>query len=135
MGVSDQGTPGVVSGTPGLVETEYSGSDLHKFLKDLEQIVVFHENRMVAQSVPETPEALLRGMICAMCDFPESVVIDQHVTDHSASFDIHLHPEDVSKVLGTGGSHATALRVLFSAIYSKRRKKLHLMVVNPNYRR
>lgn len=115
---------------------EVSGPvELHKFLDDLKKIVNSYQNEATAQSTPDSPEVLLRGMICAMCDYPESVVIDQHVTDHSASFDIHLHPEDVSKVLGTGGSHATALRVLFSAIYSKRRKKLHLMVVNPNYRR
>lgn len=85
--------------------------------------------------MPTTPESLLRGVICAMCDHPEAVRFDAHVTNYSASFDVHLHEDDVSKVLGSGGSHAQALRVLFSAIYGKHGKKLYLMVVNPHHRR
>ena len=135
MGVSNQRSSGAATGSAGVAEAGSSGSDLQKLVSNLEKILAQHRAQESAQAAPDSPEALLYGMICAMCDFPDSVVIDQHVTEHSASFDVHLHPEDVSKVLGTGGSHATALRVLFSAIYSKRRKKLHLMVVNPNYRR
>ena len=135
MGVSNQRSTGAATGGTAVTETGGAGSDFQKFVSDLEKILAQHRRQESSKGSTDSPEALLYGMICAMCDFPESVAIDQHVTDHSASFDVHLHPEDVSKVLGTGGSHATALRVLFSAIYSKRRKKLHLMVVNPNYRR
>lgn len=77
---------------------------------------------------------MLKHLICSMCDFPEDVRIDAHVTQYSASFDVYLHSDDVSKVLGAGGAHATALRVIFSAVYGRLGKKLHLLIVNPKWK-
>ena len=138
MGVPDADAKGAdVGGGAGASGGDAGGHLLssQELISGIQGLLQDHANALQASTMPTTPEALLRGIVCAMCDYPECVRFDQHITKYSASFDVHLHESDVSKVLGIGGSHATALRVLFSAIYGKQGKKLYLMVVNPHHRR
>lgn len=138
MGVLDTDTKGADAGNGSDLAEGSTGGDFlagQDLISKLQDLLQQHANATQASAMPSTPEALLRGIVCAMCDHPDSVRFDQHITKYSASFDVHLHESDVSKVLGIGGSHATALRVLFSAIYGKQGKKLYLMVVNPHHRR
>jgi predicted RNA-binding protein YlqC (UPF0109 family) len=74
---------------------------------------------------------LLEDVIKALVDEPDAVHIDTHVTPHTAMFEVHVHDDDVGKILGRKGAHAKALRVLFDAIYGKLGKRLHLQVVDP----
>lgn len=74
-------------------------------------------------------------MVEALCDHPQDVQIEINVSDSFASFVVHLNPSDVSKVLGAGGSHAFALRTLFTAVYGRLGKKMSLLVVDPKRRR
>lgn len=138
MGLLDGDAKGADAGEGADLAGGVAGGDLlstQGLILKIQNLLQDYANVEQASAMPTTPEALLKGIICAMCDHPESVRFDQHITKYSASFDVHLHESDVSKVLGTGGSHATALRVLFSAIYGKQGKKLYLMVVNPHHRR
>lgn len=138
MGVPDADVKSADAGGGSGLDGGVAGGDLlleQDLISRIQGLLQDHANALQASAMPTTPEALLRGIVCAMCDYPDCVRFDQHITKYSASFDVHLHESDVSKVLGIGGSHATALRVLFSAIYGKQGKKLYLMVVNPHHRR
>ena len=77
------------------------------------------------------PDILIDQIVRHLADSPEEVRIDAHVTEHTATFNIHVAPEDVGKVLGRGGKHAWALRDLFNAIYGKHGKRMLLQVVDP----
>jgi len=76
-------------------------------------------------------EALIRDIIHCLVDKKEEVSIDLTLTEHTAVYDIRVSDCDVGKVLGKKGGHAAALRTIFSAIYGKMGKKLHLQVVDP----
>jgi hypothetical protein len=76
-------------------------------------------------------EKALLALIEMLVDAPSDVRVDATITNHSAVFDIHVADADVGKVLGKKGAHAHALRTLFSAIYGKIGKRLHLQVVDP----
>ena len=76
-------------------------------------------------------EELLGNIIKFLVDSPDSVVIDITNTEHSTVFDIEVAAEDVGKVLGRKGQYADSIRVLFSAIYGKIGKKVHLHIIDP----
>lgn len=109
--------------------------DAQDLLSQLEALLVAERDVRVPIGVYQDPTVLLKNLVCALCDYPEAVHVVSLVTAHSASFEIHVHREDVSKVLGSGGSYAFALRTLFTAIYGKGKKKLNLLVVDPQRRR
>lgn len=77
------------------------------------------------------PDELLAGIIRSLVDDPNDVRIDVHQTNHTAVFEVHVEGKDVGKVLGRGGEYADALRLLFSAIYTKHRMRLVLSVIDP----
>lgn len=81
-----------------------------------------------------TPSELLREVIMHLTDLPQEIIVEFNETPHTATFDIEVDDSDVGKVLGKGGAHANALRVLFGAIYGKHGKRLMLQVVDPNRR-
>jgi len=76
-------------------------------------------------------EKLIKEIIYSLVDKKEEVSIDITLTGHTAVYDIRVADSDVGKVLGKKGGHAAALRTIFSAIYGKMGKKLHLQVVDP----
>ena len=76
-------------------------------------------------------EDLIKSIIYSLVDNKEDVKIESTITSHTAVFDIKVADEDVGKVLGKKGIHAASLRTIFSAIYGKLGKKLHLQIVDP----
>lgn len=80
------------------------------------------------------PEVLLEHLVKSLVDHPEQVRIDPPVGESMAVFEIHVADSDVGRVLGKRGCYADALRLLFTAIYGKQGKRLHLQVVEPRPR-
>lgn len=80
-------------------------------------------------------EQLLESLIHMMVDRPQDVRIERHIGEATATFEIYVHDSDVGKVLGKKGFHTKALRTLFTAIYGKLGKRLHLTVIDPRIRR
>ncbi len=78
-----------------------------------------------------SPEQLLEHTVRQMTDLPDQVEIESHVTSSTAVFDIRVADSDVGKVLGKGGAHVDALRLVFGAIYGKHKKRLLLHVIDP----
>ena len=57
-------------------------------------------------------EHLVRGIV----DNPDDVRVQLVTTRRGRTLEVHVHPEDLGKVIGRGGRTATALRTVVSGI-------------------
>jgi uncharacterized protein len=57
-------------------------------------------------------EHLVRGIV----DHPDEVQVSLLTTRRGRVLEVHVHPDDLGKVIGRGGRTATALRTVMSGI-------------------
>lgn len=57
-------------------------------------------------------EHLVRGIV----DNPDDVRVQLVTTRRGRTLEVHVHPNDLGKVIGRGGRTATALRTVMSGI-------------------
>ncbi|MBK1786761.1 RNA-binding protein [Prauserella cavernicola] len=57
-------------------------------------------------------EHLVRGIV----DNPDDVRVELVTTRRGRTLEVHVHPDDLGKVIGRGGRTATALRTVMGAI-------------------
>jgi predicted RNA-binding protein YlqC (UPF0109 family) len=55
-------------------------------------------------------EHLVRGIV----DHPDDVRVQLITTRRGRTLEVHVHPDDLGKVIGRGGRTATALRTVMS---------------------
>lgn len=53
---------------------------------------------------------LLEFLLIHLCNHPEDVSIDEDVRDRDVVFTLHVHPEDMGRVIGKNGSIIQAIR-------------------------
>ena len=57
-------------------------------------------------------EHLVRGIV----DNPDDVRVELITTRRGRTLEVHVHPDDLGKVIGRGGRTATAFRTVISAL-------------------
>jgi predicted RNA-binding protein YlqC (UPF0109 family) len=57
-------------------------------------------------------EHLVRGIV----DNPDDVRVELVTTRRGRTLEVHVHPDDLGKVIGRGGRTATALRTVMAGI-------------------
>jgi predicted RNA-binding protein YlqC (UPF0109 family) len=57
-------------------------------------------------------EHLVRGIV----DYPDDVRVQLVTTRRGRTLEVHVHPDDLGKVIGRGGRTATALRTVMSGV-------------------
>lgn len=57
-------------------------------------------------------EHLVRGIV----EHPDDVRVELITTRRGRTLEVHVHPEDLGKVIGRGGRTATALRTVMTGI-------------------
>jgi predicted RNA-binding protein YlqC (UPF0109 family) len=57
-------------------------------------------------------EHLVRGIV----DNPDDVRVQLVTTRRGRTLEVHVHPDDLGKVIGRGGRTATALRTVMSGV-------------------
>ncbi len=62
--------------------------------------------------VADSLEHLVRGIV----DNPDDVRVQLITTRRGRTLEVHVHPDDLGKVIGRGGRTATALRTVMSGI-------------------
>ena len=62
-------------------------------------------------------ETLMRTIIEPLINHPEDVSIDQIETDEFMEYHLHLHPDDIGRVIGRRGRVIRAIRTI---VYSAR---------------
>ena len=60
----------------------------------------------------EALEHLVRGIV----DNPDEVRVELLTTRRGRTLEVHVHPDDLGKVIGRGGRTATALRTVMGGI-------------------
>lgn len=67
---------------------------------------------MSADVVADTVDHLVRGIV----DNPDDVQVDLVSGRRGRTIEVHVHPDDLGKVIGRGGRTATALRTVVSGV-------------------
>ncbi len=72
---------------------------------------------------------LIMAIVQSLVDRPEEVQIKELVGEHAHVFELRVAKEDMGKVIGKNGAHATAIRTLMIAISGKEKKRYILEIV------
>ena len=69
----------------------------------------------MSSAVVDAVEHLVRGIV----DKPDEVRVDMGTNRRGRTVEVHVHPDDLGKVIGRSGRTSTALRTLVSGIGGK----------------
>lgn len=72
---------------------------------------------------------LVRAIVESLVDDPDAVSIEEVVGEHAHVLELHVAKGDIGKVIGRGGSHASAIRTLLGACSGKERRRYILEIV------
>ncbi len=74
-------------------------------------------------------KALLEMIVKAIVDRPEAVEINESVGAHTHILELKVAKEDLGKVIGKRGAHASAIRMILSAASGKDDKRYILEIL------
>ena len=72
---------------------------------------------------------LVEDIVHALVDKPGEVEIKEVVGEHAHLLELRVAKEDLGKVIGKGGAHASAIRTLMAAASGKEKKRYILEIV------
>lgn len=74
-------------------------------------------------------KSLIESIVHALVDQPEEVQIKEVIGDHAHVLELRVAKEDLGKVIGKGGAHASAVRTLMAAASGKEKKRYILEII------
>jgi hypothetical protein len=72
---------------------------------------------------------LIMAIVQSLVDRPEEVQIKEVIGDHAHVLELRVAKEDLGKVIGKGGAHASAIRTLMAATSGKEKKRYILEII------
>ena len=75
--------------------------------------------------------AALEHLVKGIVDHPEDVNVTERSTNRGDLLEIHVHPDDLGRVIGRGGRTAKALRTVVKALADG--KKIRVDVVDTDF--
>jgi uncharacterized protein len=72
---------------------------------------------------------LVERIVKALVDQPEAVEINEIQGNHAHVIELSVAKEDLGKVIGKGGAHASAIRTLLAAASGKENKRYILEII------
>ena len=72
---------------------------------------------------------LIEDIVRSLVDCPDDVQIKEVVGDHAHVLELRVAKEDLGKVIGKGGAHASAIRTLMAAASGKEKKRYILEII------
>jgi len=72
---------------------------------------------------------LIEYLVKALVDEPAEVAITEVSGDDSTTFEVHVAPSDLGKVIGKQGRIANALRTVAKAVAMKEKRKVYMEIV------
>ena len=72
---------------------------------------------------------LIEDIVRALVDQPEEVQIKEVIGDHAHVLELRVSKDDLGKVIGKGGAHASAIRTLMAAASGKEKKRYILEII------
>ena len=76
--------------------------------------------------VVDAVEHLVRGIV----DNPDDVRVDMVTSRRGRTVEVHVHPDDLGKVIGRGGRTATAFRTVINALAGKKGARVDFVDVD-----
>jgi predicted RNA-binding protein YlqC (UPF0109 family) len=88
------------------------------------------ERPMIARPRGGLPvKQLIEEIVHALVDKPEQVQIKEVIGDHAHVLELTVAKEDLGKVIGKGGAHASAIRTIMAAASGKEKKRYILEII------
>ena len=72
---------------------------------------------------------LVEDIVHALVDHSNEVQIKEVVGEHAHLLELRVAKEDLGKVIGKGGAHASAIRTLMAAASGKDKKRYILEII------
>jgi predicted RNA-binding protein YlqC (UPF0109 family) len=72
---------------------------------------------------------LVEMIVKALVDRPEAVEISEIQGNHAHVIELTVAKEDLGKVIGKGGAHASAIRTILAAASGKENKRYILEII------
>ncbi|MCP4037454.1 MAG: KH domain-containing protein [bacterium] len=72
---------------------------------------------------------IIEDIVRALVDQPDQVQIKEVIGEHAHVLELRVAKEDLGKVIGKGGSHASAIRTLMAAASGKEKKRYILEII------
>ena len=72
---------------------------------------------------------LVEQIVVALVDRPEDVEITEIKGNHANVIELNVAKEDLGKVIGKGGAHASAIRTILAAASGKENKRYILEII------
>jgi hypothetical protein len=72
---------------------------------------------------------LIEDIVKALVDKPDEVRINEVLGEHAHVLELTVAKDDLGKVIGKGGAHATAIRTLMAAASGKEKKRYILEII------
>ena len=72
---------------------------------------------------------IIEGIVRALVDQTDEVQIKEVIGEHAHVLELRVAKEDLGKVIGKGGSHASAIRTLMAAASGKEKKRYILEII------
>jgi len=72
---------------------------------------------------------LIEDIVRALVDLPDEVRISEVIGEHAHVLELQVAKEDLGKVIGKGGAHASAIRTLMAAASGKEKKRYILEII------
>jgi hypothetical protein len=74
-------------------------------------------------------KSLIMAIVQSLVDKPEEVQIKEVIGEHAHVLELRVAKEDLGKVIGKGGAHASAIRTLMAAASGKEKKRYILEII------
>jgi predicted RNA-binding protein YlqC (UPF0109 family) len=72
---------------------------------------------------------LIEDIVRALVDKPDEVRINEVLGEHAHVLELTVAKDDLGKVIGKGGAHASAIRTLMAAASGKEKKRYILEII------
>ena len=72
---------------------------------------------------------LVMAIVQSLVDKPDEVQIKEVVGEHAHVLELRVAKDDLGKVIGKGGAHASAIRTILAAASGKENKRYILEII------
>ncbi len=72
---------------------------------------------------------IVEAIVQSLVDQPDQVQIKEVIGEHAHVLELRVAKEDLGKVIGKGGAHASAIRTLMAAASGKEKKRYILEII------
>jgi predicted RNA-binding protein YlqC (UPF0109 family) len=76
-----------------------------------------------------TMKKLIEDIVHSLVDEPGEVQLKEVIGDHAHLLELRVASQDLGKVIGKGGAHASAIRTLMTAASGKEKKRYILEII------